>query len=127
VQSNLSESMISMTMTAQGALFGWIFVACQLFMTCVAFVGCIPWIISRTPMGPAVRIAMDHTYFNIMLSHNSSEGVNGNTDQKEIWPKLDKVVRVGEALSSREDPDIGQIVMDKPKFVTTFSWTKRYV
>lgn len=126
-QSMLSSSLITMSMTTQGALFGWIFVAGQLLMTFLAILGCVPWIISAAPISPGVRIAIDHTYFNIMLSHGIAEGINGNTDAKEIWPKMDKVVRVGEAISTRDDPDLGTIVMDKPKFVTAFSWTKCYV
>jgi hypothetical protein len=62
-----------------------------------------------------------------MLASSVSETLNGNSDVNEIWPKLDVLMRVGETLSSRDDPDHGQIIMDKSKVVTTFSWVKKYV
>lgn len=62
-----------------------------------------------------------------MLNSHVSDTLNGNSDDNEIWPKLDIVMRVGETISSRDDPEQGQITLDKPKVVTEFCWVKRYV
>ena len=47
-------------------------------------------------------------------------------DESEVWPAMDRVVRVGETLNSFEDPDRGKISMDKPKLIVSFSWEKKY-
>jgi hypothetical protein len=111
------------------AKYGFAFAFFQLFMSLIAFICYIPWLFSHVPIGPAIRLASEKTYLTVMLSTQTEllQGMNGNTATTEIWSKLDFPVRVGEHVSTRDDPDVGHIVMDKPKFVGPFTFAKRYI
>ncbi|KAI8918907.1 hypothetical protein BC831DRAFT_481834 [Entophlyctis helioformis] len=101
----------------------------QLCASIIGVLGFIPWFLEKNPIGPAVRLTKDAVYFTNMV-HSSSvcQGSDQlcNAPGYALWDNLDTVVRVGEAVSTREDPLIGHVTMDRPKLVTAFTNGKRY-
>jgi hypothetical protein len=87
---------------------------CFVGMAAAAF---IPWLLNPKPVGPAVRVVREASYFTTLLSDsNFSDGLRGlaNSPTYAVWQALDLIVRVGEAMDSIDD-DVGHIAMDKPK------------
>ncbi|KAI8895887.1 hypothetical protein BC833DRAFT_542016 [Globomyces pollinis-pini] len=128
-----TSSVISSTSTVlkiheTGGIIGLWFVLSQLLVTLISFLFFLPWFISDKPMGPAIKLAEDQNYFMIFLGSNPGVvgGVYSTMDLVDIWSKFDKTVRVGESISTQDDPDCGIIAMDRPKLVVPFSKTKLY-
>jgi hypothetical protein len=88
-------------MTSDGAKFGYAFVYCQISMSVLSLICFIPWLVSKDPIGPAVRLANEKTYLTVMLTSQSSgditEGINGNT---VFDINARKLVRFGLSLTS---------------------------
>ena len=126
-----SDSIIVFTMGSQGATIGFIFVSGMLIMTFLSFIPYLLWLLCNEPIGPAIRLAAERTYFSILLESQSSgeilKGIFGGSEDGEIWAQLDFQIRVGESLSTKDDRDLGKIVMDKPKFVVPLSKLKKYL
>ena len=120
----------TLNISNMGLTLGMIFAVCELFLTVASIVGCIPWFLYKDPVIPAIRLVSDRTYFNIMLCKNSTGNllriIGSTADRTDIWPKLDMEVRVGENIQTVSDQDTGEIIVDKPKLVTSLSWTKCY-
>lgn len=131
VQKIVSPTTIGFLISDSGAKAGFIFAYAQLIITLLSFIAFLPWLFSQVPIGPAIRLSTDKTYLMAMLGTLNSGAllghVNGVSETNEIWATYDFNVRVGESVSSRDDPDLGTIVMEKPKFVTELSYVKRYV
>lgn len=131
VQNIVSPTIRILNMSQTGAVCGWIFLAMQLLFSCIALVAFIPWILSKDPIKPAVRLISDKNYLTVLISTSSTAGlfveINGNTETALIWSRLDSVVRVGESIATIEDADYGSITMDKPKLVAKLDWLKKYV
>jgi len=110
---------------AIAAYIGLIF---QLIMSvggCLAFV---PWVISQSPIGPAVRIIQHSEYFTTFLRNSSiASNLEGlcNAPKHSIWQALDVNVRVGEAVGSRDEV-VGTLTLDKPKMVRELINGRRY-
>ncbi|KAJ3324754.1 hypothetical protein HDV06_006012 [Boothiomyces sp. JEL0866] len=127
-QSVIDSSSIVLRMSNVGYTIGIIFFTLQLAMVLLSFLGTIPWLLSKDPIYPGIRLVTDHVFFMVMINSTlvALFGVNATMDTPLIWTKFDFVVRVGEAIKTRDDPDLGNIIMDKPKFVTNFVKGKSY-
>ena len=120
----------SLNITETGFNIGLAFVIFELTLAIISVLGCIPWLIYKDPIIPAIRLVSDRTYFNIMLCKNSTgtllRMLGSTSDRNDVWPKLDMEVRVGENIQTVADSQQGEIIVDKPKLVTQLSWTKYY-
>ncbi|KAJ3272046.1 hypothetical protein HDV01_005998 [Terramyces sp. JEL0728] len=127
-QSIIDYNSIVLRMGETGYSLGLIFFGLQLAMVVLAFLGTIPWLLCKHPIYPGIRIVTDHVFFMVMINSTLASlfGVNATMDSPLIWTKFDFVVRVGEAIKTRDDPDLGQIILDRPKFVSHFSKGKSY-
>jgi hypothetical protein len=128
---NLEDSFkTTLNITETGFTLGIAFVIFELFLAFVSILGCVPWFLHKDPVLPAIRLVSDQTYFNVMLCKNSTGNllriIGATADKTDIWPKLDIEVRVGENIQTVSDPDSGEIIVDRPKLVTSLSWSKCY-
>ncbi len=112
-----------------GYVFGVIFCIGMLATNVFGFLLASPWFFAEAPMYPAIRLVSDPTYFSFMTIEHYKKCAGGLTqaeDMMELWPKLDKTVRVGESINTTEDPEYGKIVIDEPSKVTAFILDKQY-
>jgi hypothetical protein len=120
-QSIISPTSVLLKITEPGYFAGLFFCAGQFLVNLISLLGFIPWLISKNPIYPAVRLSKDHTYFTVMVSKPETAHIvttiKPNCEKDYIWPRMDNVLRLGEKLSTREDPDQGDITLDKPKLV----------
>ena len=108
------------------------FAVAHLLLSILGFLAAVPWFISRVPISPGVRLMGSRTYFLMMIGKRIAVGANAdglwsNMESAAIWPILDAVLRIGESKKTADDPDIGIIVLDKPKLVSELSWGKSYL
>lgn len=133
VQNIIHPTDVILTINQTGFTFGLIFVVGQLVMIFISFLAVLPWMISSTPLSPAIRLACDGTYFLMMLGKRfASNAANhaslqSSLDRDLIWQQLDVTVRIGESRDTVDDPDLGTIAIETPKLVSEFSWSKIYV
>ena len=129
-QNVADESFVVLTISSSGYTYGMCFVIGELLILFLCLVFCIPRFIQQQPISPAIRVTNDYTYFILMLtgpftatilSENKSSVV---TD--DIWNKFDVPVRIGETIHTKEDPEQGVIVVDRPKFVSNLVRGKKY-
>jgi hypothetical protein len=120
-QSIFSPSSVLLKATDTGFVAGLIFCVGQLLLNLISLLGFLPWMLSKNPISPAVRLVTDQNYFTVMISKlDSSHIINTikpNCDKDYIWPRMDCILRLGEKISTKEDPDQGDITLDRPKFV----------
>jgi hypothetical protein len=120
-QSIFSPTSVLLKITPAGYYAGLIFCVGQLLVNFIALLGFLPWMVNKSPISPAVRLVKDHTYFTVMVSKQETSHlvstIKPNCDKDYIWPRMDQILRIGEKLSTREDPDQGDITLDRPKFV----------
>jgi hypothetical protein len=120
-QSIFSPTSVLLKITPAGYYAGLVFCIGQLLVNFIALLGFFPWMLSKAPISPAVRLVKDHTYFTVMVSKQETShlvsSIKPNCDKDYIWPRMDNILRIGEKLSTREDPDQGDITLDRPKFV----------
>jgi hypothetical protein len=130
-QNVVDPNVFILRISETGYTFGMIFAIGQMIAVALAIGGCVPWIISRVPISPAVRLACDGTYFVMMLGRKlataNTDNLRSSMETDLIWQQLDTIVRVGESKKTTDDPDFGSIVIERPKMVSDFSWTKIYV
>jgi hypothetical protein len=116
--------------TQNGLINGIIFLSIQMIMIILSFVGFLPWVIAQFPISPALRFVNDKSFFTVMMSKPSvSRYINDitpNVEKDYMWPKMDIVLRVGESVATKNDPNEGALTIDKPKAVANLSWTKAY-
>jgi hypothetical protein len=129
-QSIFSPTSVLLKATEAGYFSGIIFCFLQLLMNLISLLGFLPWMFSKDPISPAVRLVSDHNYFTMMVSkQDASHTVNSikpNCDKDFIWSRMDCVLRLGEKISTKEDPDQGDITFDRPKFVSSLINGKVY-
>lgn len=129
-QSIISPTSVLLTITPIGYYSGLAFSIGQFLVNLIALLGFLPWLLSKNPMAPAVRLVKDHTYFTVMISRQETSyivsNIKPNCEKNYIWPRMDNVLRIGEKLSTREDPDQGDITLDRPKFVAPLENGKVY-
>jgi len=100
----------------------------QLILSFVSVVSFVPWLLSASPIGPAVKVVQNAEYFTTFLRSSSLQSnLEGlcNAPAHAIWQALDVVVRVGEAVGSRDDV-IGVLTLDKPKMVRELVNGRKY-
>ena len=83
-------------------------------------------------MMPAVEVARDNILFSLYaakngITYNRMRSMSANMEAGLMWPRLDLVLRIGESFQTRDDPERGLIVMDRPKAVTALSYDKKYL
>jgi hypothetical protein len=89
--------------------------AIQLLFSFMSLFVAMIWLIHPIPLGPAIRIIKDPTYFMALLAESSfSVLLHGasNAQRFVIWQALDTVVRIGETLEPLDD-SVGKIKMDR--------------
>ncbi|KAJ3203395.1 hypothetical protein HDU82_006622, partial [Entophlyctis luteolus] len=96
------------SLTAWGSISIYIAASIQIILSTIALVACAVWYFSATPLGPAVRVIKQPTYFMSVLCE-SPFAINlngtGNAQAHVIWQAIDVVVRIGESLETIEEPD----------------------
>ncbi|KAI8609527.1 hypothetical protein BC830DRAFT_1069800 [Chytriomyces sp. MP71] len=87
----------------------------QIFLSLVALMAACYWYITIVPLGPAIRVVKQPTYF-MSLFCESPFATNligtGNAQVHVIWQAVDTVVRIGESFETLEEP-IGRIKMER--------------
>ncbi|KAJ3321812.1 hypothetical protein HDV06_003814 [Boothiomyces sp. JEL0866] len=128
IQSIINTSYVVLTISETGFQLGLLFFFSQLTMIIIAIIGTVPWIRSKDPISPGIRLAHDHTFFTVMVNNTivSLFGINSTMDTPLVWSRFDFGVRIGEEHQTRDDPDLGHMIMDKPKFVASFTKGKAY-
>jgi hypothetical protein len=87
----------------------------QILFSIFALVLASTWFWNTTPLGPAINIIQDPTYFFTMLCESpfaSSLQFTANAQRHVIWQTLDTVVKVGESVDWVDEP-VGKIKMDR--------------
>ncbi|KAJ3267873.1 hypothetical protein HDV01_003868 [Terramyces sp. JEL0728] len=127
-QSVINSAYVVLKISKTGFQLGLLFFISQLVMILISITGTIPWIRSKYPISPGIRLAHDHTFFTVMVNNTivSLFGINSTMDTPLVWSRFDFGVRIGEEHQTRDDPDLGHMIMDKPKFVATFTKGKAY-
>lgn len=128
VKSATVEATTMITINESGAVVANTCLIIQLIMSGISLILYIPWLISNTPVGPAMRAIKESIYFTTLLGDsNYSEHLRGlcNAPTHAIWQALDVVVRVGESVATRDD-EVGFITLDKPKFVRELTNGRKY-
>jgi hypothetical protein len=73
--------MLVVRVTSFGAKMGYAFSYFQLAMGLLSFLAFLPWLLSTTPIIPAIRLTSQKSYMTVMLSaHNSGfikESISG--------------------------------------------------
>jgi hypothetical protein len=113
-----------------GFVFSIIFIAFQLIANVASLLCFVPWFLSATPIFPAFRLLTDNFYMTVMtakpaLSHFTAE-LDFNANREVIVNALDSTLRMGESIFTCEDPERGELVLDKPKMVSHISNDKIY-
>jgi hypothetical protein len=107
---------------------GVIIIIMHLIATIAGILAYVPWIISNTPFGPAIRLIKEKVYFTALVSSSSfnfgfSELCNSPTHS--IWQVLDVHAVIGESIKTIND-EAGHVVVDKPKLVRPLTNGRRY-
>ncbi|KAI8913347.1 hypothetical protein EDD86DRAFT_104413 [Gorgonomyces haynaldii] len=131
VQNLVSEGYSFVTLKMVGTITGFIFLSGQLLFILLSLAIYSIWFFLNNPVMPGIRMAKEHSYFSLMacsaISNGSVQGIKGVMDSSYMWARLDFPVRIGESIASKEDPDVGYIVVDKPKFVTALKFQRKYL
>jgi hypothetical protein len=129
-QNVADTSSIILSMTNPGYLFGMCFVVGEIIMLFLCILFCIPRFIQPQPISPAIRVTNDYTYFILMLTGPFTSTILSESKSSvvtdDIWNKFDIPVRIGESILTKEDPEQGVIVVDRPKFVSNLVRGKKY-
>ena len=117
-------------MNSFGMVAGIIYVTGQLIINFICLLACIPRFLESNPIGPAIKICRDYTYFILLANGSFTAGIlsecKSSVHVDDIWVKMDLFVRVGETIGTKDDPDKGNVTIDRPKFVTNLIKGKRY-
>jgi hypothetical protein len=117
------------SLTPKGFLITLLFVLGQCGMQCVAMYWTGMWFFQKELSLAGIQCCHCPWYLSSflcapILSVRVQE-LSATLDDA-FWSRLDVTVRVGESISTLEDPDFGIIVADKPKLVGSLSPTKLY-
>ncbi|KAI8909126.1 hypothetical protein EDD86DRAFT_190954 [Gorgonomyces haynaldii] len=116
-------------MSSGGYFVGCVFAYAELVICGLSIIATLPWLLSRVPLSPAVKLAKDSVYFRFMISGAIDNGhirLSQMMETKDYWPRLDVVMRMGESIKTRDDPDTGLLALDKPRMIVGLSDTKMY-
>ena len=122
---------VTVLLNGYGLATGLIWVIFQLIINLAVFIAYIPWWVGHHPILPAIQIARDPVLFCALSSKSSLTNtrikrMHSSIEEFLVWPKLDVVARVGESVATREDPERGVIVLERPKMVSDLSFDKIY-
>lgn len=110
---------------------GIAFIVIHLAINFCSICFCIPFLLHNSPQFPGIRLASDRTFFVMMLTKmpigQSLKALSTNSDTEANWAKIDRVVRLGESITSIEDTEKGELMLATPRLVTALSPLKRYV
>ena len=67
----IDDTKTSMHLEPYGFISGMIFIAFELFIGVFSSVLYIPWFMSEHPIGPAIRLVQERSYFNKVIVKNS--------------------------------------------------------
>jgi len=127
-----SPDLVSIHVGEEGYRYGLVFSIGMLLLNSLCFISVVPWFLNEHPIGPAVRMVKEQSYFDYMLQHKLPahllyQNLTINTEMKDVWNARDITVRVGESIQSQHDPSVGLLTIDKPKVVGPFSYSKKYI
>jgi hypothetical protein len=131
IQNIPDPTSMVLKMSDFGYIFGLIFVCGELLVNIMCLIACIPRFIEVHPISPAIKINRDYTYFLLLLNGSFTAGIlsecKSSVHIDDVWVKMDLNVRIGETIGTRDDPEKGNVTVDRPKFVTNLVRGKRYV
>ncbi|KAJ3021016.1 UNVERIFIED_CONTAM: hypothetical protein HDU68_009864 [Siphonaria sp. JEL0065] len=100
----------------------------QIVLSLLALLAGSVWYFSDIPLGPAIRVIRQPTYFMSVLCE-SPFAVNlvgtGNAQEHVIWQAIDVIVRIGEAFETMDEP-VGRIKMERSKLVRPLTNGRMY-
>jgi hypothetical protein len=109
-----------------------VWIISQLIINAIIFAAYVPWWLHKYPMMPAVEVSRDNIIFSLYaakngITYNRMKSMSSNMEAGLMWPRLDIILRVGESVQTKDDPERGVIVLDKPKLVTVLNYDKKYI
>jgi hypothetical protein len=130
-QSVFSETDVHINISSLGFITGMLFAVIELSFTLFSVGFYYFWLVAEYPIYPAILLVESSIYFTAMLGKSRfvkglEEGVFKSISA-EIWYQLDSTARIGESIYTLEDPDYGDIILDKPKLVSHLTKTKSYL
>ncbi|KAI9351332.1 hypothetical protein BDR26DRAFT_929801 [Obelidium mucronatum] len=122
------EDQTVVNLTPWGSICIYIAGGLQSFLSLIALFAGSVWYFSEIPLGPAIRVIRQPTYFMSVLCE-SPFAVNlvgtGNAQEHVIWQAIDVIVRIGESFETMEEP-VGRIKMERPKLVRSLANGRMY-
>ncbi|KAJ3256562.1 hypothetical protein HK103_005305 [Boothiomyces macroporosus] len=112
-----------------GMTLSYVIIFSQLGLSLLSLIGFLPWLFSSEPIGPGVRFVKSPTYFTVLVASSNSVARSncfGNAPEHVIWQGTDIVLRLGEQAATRADPELGHIVIDRPRMVSYLQHGKWY-
>ncbi|KAJ3320458.1 hypothetical protein HDV06_005281 [Boothiomyces sp. JEL0866] len=112
-----------------GMTLSYVIIFSQLGLSLVSLIGFLPWLFSKEPIGPGVRFVKSPTYFTVLVASSNSiarSNCFGNAPEHVIWQGTDIILRLGEQAATRADPELGHIVIDRPRMVSYLQHGKWY-
>ncbi|KAJ3273630.1 hypothetical protein HDV01_004239 [Terramyces sp. JEL0728] len=112
-----------------GMTLSYVIIFSQLGLSLLSLGGFLPWLFSKEPIGPGVRFVKSPTYFTVLVASSNSIARStcfGNAPEHVIWQGTDIVLRLGEQAATRADPELGHIVIDRPRMVSYLQHGKWY-
>ncbi|KAI8895295.1 hypothetical protein BC833DRAFT_529603 [Globomyces pollinis-pini] len=124
----ISENSVTLRIGPSGHIFGLIFAGTDIFLAVLSIAMTAPWLFSKRLISPAVRIATNRLYFQLMVCSNPTlyGGFVTSFDMLDFWVKLDLMGKVGESKDTIDDEEYGKIALNKPKLVRPFQTGKLY-
>ncbi|KAJ2996341.1 hypothetical protein HDV02_006605 [Globomyces sp. JEL0801] len=124
----ISENSVTLRIGPSGYIFGLFFAGTDIFLAFLSIAMAVPWLFSSRLISPAVRIATNRLYFQLMVCSNPNlyGGFVTSFDMLDFWVKLDLMGKVGESKDTIDDEEYGKIALNKPKLVRPFQTGKLY-
>ncbi|KAJ3239908.1 hypothetical protein HDU78_002566 [Chytriomyces hyalinus] len=100
----------------------------QIFLSLISLIVASYWYFSDVPLGPAIRVITQPTYFMSVFCESPFSVMlvgTGNAQVHVLWQAVDVVVRIGESLETMDEP-IGRIKMERPKLVQAMTNGRMY-
>jgi hypothetical protein len=113
-----------------GLRFLLIFSGAQMVVHICCFYVLYKWLLQQKPILPAIRFVSEKELFTVMIATGAFSqllnDLSATYEPGHFWPKFDATLRVGESITTLEDPERGVIVIDRPKMVGDLSFAKYY-
>merc|ERR1719354_312331 len=107
----IDDTKTSMHLEPYGYISGMIFIAFELAVGLFSSILYIPWFLSENPIGPAIRLVQERSFFNKVVVKNSVANILRERPcldtRIDIWSRLDVRLRMGEAIVTVQDPEEG--------------------